>query len=129
MKELKANEIEIDLSNLNLPKSTKDVKIKVKFDHQSRAYEALKDAVKLDNKNYNIFVAGPTGSGRHTFVREFLSQIVSEMPVPKDWAYVYNFSNAFAPRALSFEPGNAQRFKDAMSKMKKEVLESVKRAF
>ncbi|MCL4408177.1 MAG: AAA family ATPase [Thermotogae bacterium] len=129
MKELKANEIEIDLSNLNLPKSTKDVKIKVKFDHQSRAYEALKDAVKLDNKNYNIFVAGPTGSGRHTFVRDFLSQIVSEMPAPKDWAYVYNFSNAFAPRALSFEPGNAQRFKDAMSKMKKEVLESIKRAF
>jgi len=129
MKELKANEIEIDLSSLNLPKSTKNVKIKVKFDHQPRAYEALKDAIKLDNKNYNIFVAGPTGSGRHTFVREFLSQIVSEMPVPKDWAYVYNFSNAFAPRALSFEPGNAQRFKDAMSKMKKEVLESLKRVF
>lgn len=129
MKELKANEIEIDLSDLNLPKSTKDVKIKVKFDHQSRAYEALKDAVNLDNKNYNIFVSGPTGSGRHTFVRQFLNQIVSQMPVPKDWAYVYNFSNPFSPRALSFESGNAQKFKDAMSKTKKEVLESIKRAF
>ncbi len=129
MKELKADEIEIDLSNLNLPKSTEDVKIEVKFDHQSRAYQALKDAIKLDNKNYNIFVAGPTGSGRHTFVREFLNQVVSQMPVPKDWAYVYNFSNAFAPKALSFDPGDAQRFKDAMSRAKKEILESIKRAF
>ncbi len=129
MKELKADEIEIDLSNLNLPKSTEDVKIEVKFDHQSRAYQALKDAIKLDNKNYNIFVAGPTGSGRHTFVREFLNQVVSQMPVPKDWAYVYNFSNAFAPKALSFDPGDAQRFKDAMLRAKKEILESIKRAF
>lgn len=129
MKELTFNEIDVDLSNLHLPKSTKDVQIKVKFDHQSRAYDALVDAIKLDNKNYNIFVAGPTGSGRHTFIREFLNQIVSQMPIPKDWAYVYNFSNAFSPIALSFEPGDAQKFKTALSKTKKEVLESIKRAF
>lgn len=129
MKELKADEIEINFSNLKLPKSTQEIEVEAKFDHQSRAYESLKNAINLDNKNYNIFVAGPTGSGRHTFIREFLNQIVSQMPVPEDWVYVYNFSNPFSPIALSFKPGEAQRFKSAMSKMKKEILEALRRAF
>ncbi len=129
VKELKADEVEINFSGFKLPKSTKEVEIEAKFDHQIRAYESLKNAINLDNKNYNIFVSGPTGSGRHTFIREFLNQIVSQMPVPKDWVYVYNFANPFAPIALSFNPGEAQRFKSSMSKMKKEILEALKRAF
>jgi len=129
MKELKADEIDINLSNIEMPESTKNVKLKANFVYQSRAYEALKDAMKLDNKNYNIFITGSAGSGRHTFVREFLSQIVSQMSTPSDWAYVYNFSNPFSPKALSFSPGKAKKFKESILGLKKEVLESLKRAF
>ncbi len=129
MEELKAESIDIDLSDLEIPKSTKDVKLKANLVYQSRAYEALEDAMKLDNKNYNIFITGSPGSGRHTFVREFLNQFISQMPTPNDWVYVYNFSNPLFPMALSFNPGDAKKFKDLIINLRKEIVESIKHSF
>ncbi len=129
MRELSAHDLKIDLSGFKLPKSTKEVKLKSSFVYQDRAYEALSDALGLDNTNYNVFVVGTTGSGRHTFVREFLKQASSKMATPEDWVYVYNFVDPLSPKAISFEAGRAQEFKSTISDLKKEVLDSIKRAF
>ena len=129
MKELHMHDLKIDLSKFKLPKSTREVKLKSSFVYQERANEALSDALNLDNKNYNVFVVGPTGSGRHTFVREFLKRAASKMEAHKDWVYVYNFVNPLSPKAISFEAGRAQKFKSTISVLKREVLDSIKKAF
>ena len=129
MKELSVQELEIDLSKFDLPSSTKRVTLKSDFVYQDRAYEALRDALTLDNKNYNVFVVGPTGSGRHTFVRDFLRRAASKMETPEDWVYVYNFLDPLSPKAISFEAGRAQEFRSTISDLKKEVLDSIKKAF
>ena len=129
MKELSPKELEIDLTKFELPKSTREIKFESNLAYQERAHNALNDALELDNKNYNVFVSGPTGSGRHTFVREVLKKAALHMPTPDDWVYVYNFVDPLSPRAISLRSGRAKEFKSTINNLKKEVLESITKAF
>jgi len=72
---------------------------------QDRAVEAIHFATEIDVDGYNVFVLGPPGAGRHTFVRQFLKDKAAGRPVPSDWCYVYNFDDPRQPKALRLPPG------------------------
>ncbi|MCC2099007.1 MAG: AAA family ATPase [Hyphomicrobiales bacterium] len=72
---------------------------------QGRAIEALEFGTGLLANGYNIFVLGIPGSGRHNAVMEFLRGKAGDRPAPRDWVYVYNFSEQHRPKALSLPPG------------------------
>ena len=72
---------------------------------QDRAVEAIHFATEIDVDGYNVFVLGPSGAGRHTFVRQFLEDKAAGRPVPSDWCYVYNFDDPRQPIALRLPPG------------------------
>ncbi|WP_456400339.1 Lon protease family protein [Mesoaciditoga sp.] len=129
MKEISSRDLEINLARFDIPKSTRHLKISSSLEYQQRAYDALQDALELDNKNYNVFVSGIAGSGRHTFVREVLRNVASTMPTPDDWIYVYNFVDPLSPRAISLKAGRAREFKDTIDGLKKEVVNSILKAF
>ena len=78
---------------------------------QDRAVEAIHMATEIDVEGYNVFVLGSPGSGRHTFVREFLKQKVAGQPVPPDWCYVYNFDDPRQPVALRLPAGVSKEFR------------------
>ena len=129
MKEVSPTDLEINLSQFDIPKSTRQIEIPSNMVYQERAYDALKDALELDNKNYNVFVSGIAGSGRHTFVRESLKEVASNMPTPNDWIYVYNFVDPLSPRAISLKAGRAKEFKKTIEGLKREVINSISKAF
>ena len=72
---------------------------------QERAVEAIHFATEIDVGGYNVFVLGPTGAGRHTFVRQFLESKAAAREVPSDWCYVYNFDDPRQPKALRLPAG------------------------
>ncbi|MFW6092416.1 MAG: AAA family ATPase [Pseudomonadota bacterium] len=72
---------------------------------QSRAVEAVRFAVDMDVPGYNLFVLGPPGTGKHSFVRRFLAQRSRERERAPDWCYVNNFSEPRKPHALALPPG------------------------
>ena len=72
---------------------------------QERAVEAIHFATEIDVGGYNVFVLGPTGAGRHTFVRQFLESKAAAQAVPSDWCYVYNFDDPRQPKALRLPAG------------------------
>lgn len=72
---------------------------------QERAVEAIHFATEIDVGGYNVFVLGPTGAGRHTFVRQFLESKAAAQAVPADWCYVYNFDDPRQPKALRLPAG------------------------
>ncbi len=78
---------------------------------QPRAVRALRTGTEIRATGYNIFVTGPTGTGRSTAVRQTLRNIPSDLERLRDIAYVYNFSEPDNPKTLYFPPGRAQRFK------------------
>jgi hypothetical protein len=51
---------------------------------QDRAVEAARFAVALRRPGYNLFVLGPSGYGKHAFVRQILDQAAASREVPPD---------------------------------------------
>lgn len=78
---------------------------------QDRAMRAIKLGVDLRSPGYNIYIAGLSGSGKATTVKQVLEQITSKCPPLYDYAYVNNFKNPDSPLLLTFPKGTAKEFK------------------
>lgn len=72
---------------------------------QERAVEAIHFATGIEVDGHNVFVLGPHGTGRHTFVRQFLKRKAAGRTPPSDWCYVYNFDEPRQPKSLTIPAG------------------------
>lgn len=88
----------VDLNQL--PLSTADVCPIEETIGQPRALDAITFGLEISSTGYNLFVAGPAGSGRERTVHDFLQRFAPSRPSPSDWVYVYNFSQADHPHAI-----------------------------
>ncbi len=96
---------------------------------QDRAVRALNFGLKIQDKGFNIYIAGIPGTGRTTAVVNFLSEIAKKRPVPPDWCYVYNFKDPNRPNALSLPPGKGAEFAKDMGQFVPELKGALKVAF
>lgn len=78
---------------------------------QPRAVEALKLAVAIRAKGYNVFVAGLSGTGKRTAVMRILKEQPFRPERMRDIVFVNNFLQPDRPRVLYFSPGDASRFR------------------
>lgn len=67
---------------------------------QERAVKAFDFGLAVKMKGYNIYMAGPSGTGKTTYARNSTEKLAQTEPVPYDWCYVYNFQNPRSPLAL-----------------------------
>jgi len=81
---------------------------------QDRAMEAIRLAAGMRASDFNLFVQGPPGMGRHSSVDAYLRKHATTLPEPDDWAYVNNFDAPHKPRALRLPPGVARKLKEEM---------------
>jgi lon-related putative ATP-dependent protease len=91
-----------------LPLSSADVSPLEGTIGQPRALDAIAFGLEIDSPGYNLFVAGPTGSGRESSVHDFLRQFAPGRPAPSDWVYVYNFDQADRPRVIRLPRGRGR---------------------
>ncbi len=78
---------------------------------QPRADNALNFGFKIKEKGYNIYVAGPSGTGKSSFTSSMAREFAKKEPVPSDWIYVYNFKKEESPKAISLVAASGKRFK------------------
>ena len=78
---------------------------------QERAVKAFEFGLAVKMKGYNIYMSGPSGTGKTTYARCSTEKLAAGEPVPSDWCYVYNFKNPKEPVALSFVAGKGKKFK------------------
>ncbi len=81
---------------------------------QARALDAIRLSARISHGDFNLYVLGPTGSGRHSATVEILSEQARTRETPCDRVYVNNFDAPHKPRALCLPPGVAPRFREAM---------------
>ena len=74
---------------------------------QDRGLEALELGLELEAAGYNVFVAGPSGTGRSTAVDRQIQRAIADRPAAADWAYVHNFADPYQPIALQLPSGRA----------------------
>lgn len=123
-------------------------KLKTKFDHkklncrstkeliplegiigQDRAVKALKFGLNIEDGGFNIFVAGYSGTGRMTGVKNFVEELAKSKPVPPDWVYVNNFKNSYEPKTVKLPPGKGKIFADNMGIFISSIRELLPKTF
>ena len=96
---------------------------------QPRAVEAIEFGTSIRSDGYNLFVHGPSGTGRHTTVTEFLNRRAATEPRPSDWCLVHNFSEAHRPRAIELPAGEGASFRAAMASFVEELHNTLPAVF
>lgn len=81
---------------------------------QPRALRALRLAIDIEGKGYNIFATGLAGTGKRTAIQKVLKGFRPRKLRLQDIVYVHNFKNPDRPRVLYFKPGEAQEFRKAV---------------
>ncbi len=96
---------------------------------QDRAVKAFDFGLRVKIKGYNIYMAGPAGTGKTTLAKSSAQRQAAGEPVPKDWCYVYNFQNPRSPLALHFEAGLGRQFRDDMAELVQLLKVELQKAF
>ncbi|NLV71669.1 MAG: AAA family ATPase [Actinobacteria bacterium] len=96
---------------------------------QDRAVSSVAFGMGIHNDGFNIFAAGPTGTGKASTVYEFLSRQAGSRAVPDDWIYVYNFAQPHRPNAIRLPAGQARRFRKDMEKLVEDLQAAITHAF
>lgn len=96
---------------------------------QDRAVEAVELATAMGVAGYNLFVLGEPGSGRHSYIHQFLTQRAAEQPVPSDWCYVNNFAQPQKPTALELPAGRGRQLGEDIEALIEEAHTAIPAAF
>ncbi len=96
---------------------------------QDRAVAAIQFGIAVEHDGYNLFILGSPGTGRHSFVQQFLSQKAAEKPIPSDWCYVNNFEQPHQPIAIELPAGKACQFRADIRRLIEEVDAAIPTAF
>lgn len=105
--------------------STKTVESTHEFIAQSRAVRAIQMGLGIRKPGYNIYVAGIQGTGKTSVIKTFLEKWSADAARPRDWIYVYDFSQTEQPRAISMGPGEGRRIKKAMEHLVKSLRSDI----
>lgn len=82
---------------------------------QERALKAIRLGVDLHSPGYNIYIAGLSGTGKTSTVKQMLESISSNEAKLYDYAYVNNFKDTDRPILLTFEVGKAKTFREDLA--------------
>ncbi len=88
--------------------TTKDVAPLDGIVGQERALSSLEFGLDIRAEGYNLFVAGPPGTGRNSTLQAIVRRIAGQRPVPMDWCYVHNFVDQHQPLAVSLPAGRGR---------------------
>jgi lon-related putative ATP-dependent protease len=96
---------------------------------QTRAVEAIELGIGLNLDGFNLFILGPPGTGRHSFIQEFLQEKAKMKAIPSDWCYVNNFDDPRKPRAIELPAGIGYRFRNDMKRLIDAASSTIPAAF
>ena len=96
---------------------------------QPRAIDAIRFAIDMDRPNYNLFVHGPEGFGKHGIVTTMLQRHASGRPVPPDLCYINNFDNEREPVAVQLPAGEGRALKNDVDAFVRDLGNVLRSAF
>jgi len=94
--------------------STKDLKPLSGFIGQEKGINAIQFGIELRGYGYNVFISGPSGTGKKSAIIDHLKEQAEKLPTPPDWCYVNNFIDPQRPKALKLPAGKGREFQKNM---------------
>lgn len=114
---------------LDFCRTTEDMQPPEDFIGQERAVRAMQFGLAMKAPGYNIFVVGPPGTGKSTYVQAIVSQAAAGGSVPDDWCYIYNFNDKDRPLAVSLPAGEGRGFKKDVEELLADLRLNIPKAF
>ena len=96
---------------------------------QQRAVQAIEFGLDIEEKGFNIYAAGPIGTGKATAITAFLQNQAKSKQAPPDWCYVQNFRDTSQPQALQLPAGSGRELQHDMRKLVDEAARVITQAF
>lgn len=96
---------------------------------QKRAVSALHFGLGIQERGFNIYVAGPPGIGKMTTIQSFIEELARKKEKPTDWCYVNNFDDPYQPRALKLPAGRGKKFQHDIESLIDHARRDVPRGF
>ncbi len=96
---------------------------------QERALEAVKTAMQIYQKGFNLYVCGNVGMGKTAYVLSVVNNLAKKQEIPNDVCYIYNFDNPNEPLALSLPAGQGRILKEDMNKFISTIRDELTRTF
>jgi lon-related putative ATP-dependent protease len=78
---------------------------------QKEACEILQFTLESIVDSNNVFIVGPSRSGRRSMTRKIVEKIALSQKIPQDLIYVFNFKEEKKPKLLELPAGQAKNFK------------------
>jgi len=129
-KELTYKDLDYSCSEKMLPfKSTAELETFEGIIGQERASKAMMFGLKMKMRGYNIYMSGPTGTGKTSFAKQIAKEMASTMSVPDDWCYIYNFKKPNHPMAINLPAGMGKEFQADMEAFVKVIKQEIVNAF
>lgn len=94
---------------------------------QERAVKAMDFGLNVRQEGYNLFLVGPSGTGKTTYALSKIKELALNDPTPSDWVYVYNFQNPDKPMAISLPPGKGIVFQKDMNELIQDIKTEVEK--
>jgi len=96
---------------------------------QERALQALHVGLRIQKRNFHLYIAGASGTGKSSILKRLLREVAQQNPVPPDWCLVHDFRHPEAPHALSLPPGMGPRLRTMMETFVAALQDEVPKAF
>jgi len=109
--------------------STEEVALLAATIGQRRALDAIAFGLDISGDGYNLFVLGPTGTGKRTTLRRLVEAAARERPRPSDWVYLFDFSTERRAIAVPLPTGRAGSFARDMERLVEDARREIARAF
>lgn len=123
VKELKATSLKNSFDEETLKfETTEEVEPFNGIIGQERALEAIKSAMQIPQKGFNLYISGTLGIGKTSYALSVVNTLSEKMPVPKDYCYINNFENPNEPVAVSLEAGEGMEFKQDMNRFINSII-------
>lgn len=110
--------------------STSDVaSTKYEVVGQSRALKAIEFGVGMRRDNYNLYLVGSKGLGKHEVIHRVLEQHAAQEKAPSDWCYVDNFEEFYKPKVLELPAGMGEQLRTDMAQLVEDLSMAVPAAY
>ena len=110
-------------------RTTEDLELLDGVIEQERAMEALETGLRIRKRNFNVYVAGASGTGKSSILKALLRRVAENEPVPPDWCCVSDFKHPDTPIVFSLPAGRGTELKQAMDKLVADLKVELPKAF
>ncbi|MCX7738099.1 MAG: AAA family ATPase [Hydrogenothermaceae bacterium] len=96
------------LIDIKAEKSSREVEPAPFFSGQSRVEKVFNTGLSVKSEGYNIFVAGPDGSGRTVYTKLKLEEASLKMEPPEGIVYYHNFEEPLKLKYILLKKGTGR---------------------